>query len=296
MQDLFAEMAKVGASDVAVHLQGETGTGKERVARALHGASRRSGRPFVALNASSLSDELFESEMYGHVKGAFTGAVTTRDGLVAAADGGTLFIDEVADLSPLGQSRLLRFLQEGEYHRVGETVVRHADVRVLSAANVSLEERVARGSFRMDLFYRLNVMTLVLPPLRDRGDDVLVLARAFLRRAAEARRLPAPELTKDLASALVVCDWPGNVRQLENEMQRLVTLAAGGPLCKEHLSPRVLHGAPRPQALLRQAQAEFERQYLVAALERHGGNRTRTAAALGITRQGLSGKLARLGL
>jgi DNA-binding NtrC family response regulator len=296
MRALFAEMARVSASDVPVHLFGETGTGKECVARAIHMASSRAGRPFVALNASSLSDDLFESEMFGHAKGAFTGAFAARDGHVAAAEGGTLFLDEVAELTMRAQARLLRFLQEHEYRRLGESVVRRADLRLLTAANVRLEDRVTRGQFRLDLLFRLNVVTLTLPPLRERGEDLLLLARRFLRQAAALRRVPIPELPRDVTAALMSCSWPGNVRQLQNEMSRLVTLAAGGPLRPELLSPGTLHGTPRPIALLRQARAEFERQYLRGALERHGGNRTRTAVALGLSRQGLSLLLSRHGL
>jgi two-component system response regulator HupR/HoxA len=205
-------------------------------------------------------------------------------------------MDEVAELTPRAQARLLRFVQEREYRRVGETSLRRADVRVLTAANVRLEEQVARGLFRRDLLYRLNLMTLALPPLRDRADDVLLLARTFLREAAMARRLPVPGLPRDLAAALTACAWPGNVRQLENEMVRLVTLTGGGPLEPRMLSPDVRQGPRRPVTLLRQARTEFEREYLREALERHGGNRTRTAAALGLSRQGLSLKLNRLGL
>lgn len=296
MRGLFAGMSKVAACEVVVHLFGETGTGKERVARAIHEASPRAARPFVALNASSISDELFESEMFGHAKGAFTGATSAREGHVAAAEGGTLFIDEVAELTSRAQARLLRFVQEREYRRVGETFLRRADLRVLTAANVRLEEQVARGLFRKDLLYRVNVVTLALPPLRDRGDDVLLLAKAFLRAEAMARRLPVPDLPRDLAGVLTTCAWPGNVRQLENEMQRLVTLSAGGPLRSDQLSPGVEPGGSRPVALLQQARREFEREYVREALERHGGNRTRTAAALGLTRQGLGLKLNRLGL
>ena len=296
MRALFAGMSKVADSDVAVHLFGETGTGKERVARAIHLASARSTRPFVALNASSISDELFESEMFGHAKGAFTGAASAREGQVAAAVGGTLFLDEVAELTPRAQARLLRFVQEREYRRVGESFLRRANLRVLTAANVRLEEQVARGLFRKDLLYRLNVVTLALPPLRDRGDDVLRLATTFLREEAMARGLPVPDLPRDLARVLTECAWPGNVRQLENEMQRLVTLAGDGPLRPDLLSPGVQPGEARPVARLQLARREFEREYVREALERHGGNRTRTAAALGLSRQGLGLKLNRLGL
>jgi DNA-binding NtrC family response regulator len=293
MADLFGEMERVAASEVAVHVFGETGTGKECVARALHAASPRSRAPFVALNASSLSDELFESEMFGHARGAFTGAIGAREGQVAAAEGGTLFLDEVADLTPRAQARLLRFLQEREYRRVGETAVRRANVRVLTAANVRLEQRVALGSFREDLLYRLNVVTLALPSLRERGEDVLLLAERFLRQAAARWGLPTPEMTRELRHALLACSWPGNVRQLQNEMERLLALSAGEPLRVERLSPEVRQALPRTLCRLRQARAEFDRRYVQEALVRHSGNRTRTAAALGLSRQGLSLLLAR---
>lgn len=293
MAELFGEMAKVAASDVAVHLFGETGTGKECVARALHAASPRRGGPFVALNASSLSDELFEAEMFGHARGAFTGAVGARDGQVAAAEGGTLFLDEVVDLTPRSQARLLRLLQEREYRRVGETAVRRANLRVLTAANVRLDQRVAQGAFREDLLYRVNVVTLALPPLRERGEDILLLAQRFLRQAAARWGLRPPELTPELKGALLACSWPGNVRQLQNEMERLLALSAGEPLRVERLSPETRQALPRTLSRLRQARAEFDRQYVQEALLRHAGNRTRTAAALGLSRQGLGLLMAR---
>jgi DNA-binding NtrC family response regulator len=293
MAALFEDMARVAASDVAVHVFGETGTGKECVARALHAASPRRAAPFVALNASSLSDELFEAEMFGHARGAFTGAVAARAGQVAAAEGGTLFLDEVADLTPRAQARLLRFLQEREYRRVGETAVRRANLRVLTAANVRLEQRVVQGAFREDLLYRLNVMTLALPPLRDRGEDILLLAERFLRQAAARWGLRAPALTRELRDALLACPWPGNVRQLQNEMERLLALSAGEPLRVERLSPETRQALPRTLSRLRQARAEFDRRYVQEALARHAGNRTRTAAALGLSRQGLGLLLAR---
>jgi DNA-binding NtrC family response regulator/tetratricopeptide (TPR) repeat protein len=296
IERLFTEMGRVAGSEVPVHIFGETGTGKERVARALHHRSPRARGPFVALNASSLSDELFEAELFGHARGAFTGAVTAREGHVAAAEGGTLFIDEVADLSPRTQAKLLRFLQEGEYRRLGESVVRKANVRVLSAANVVLEERVAAGRFREDLLYRLNVVTLELPPLRERGDDVLLLARHFVRAAAEKAAVPPPRLPSEVAAVLAAFSWPGNVRQLENEMSRLVALAGGGPLRKEDLSPRLVAPSVSVGSSLRAAQASFERDYIARALARNGGHRGRTAAELGITRQALVEKIRKLGL
>jgi two-component system, NtrC family, response regulator HydG len=296
MQALFAEMARVTDSELAVHIFGETGTGKERVAVAIHRRSRRGGGPFVAVNASSLSDELFEAEMFGHVRGAFTGAVSAREGYVARAEGGTLFFDEVAELTPRGQAKLLRFVQEKEYRRVGETETRRANVRILSAANVDLERRAAAGQFREDLMYRLRPIVLALPPLRERGGDVLVLARHFLRLAAHREGLTPPALPADVARTLAAYAWPGNVRELENEISRLVVLAGRGPILREHLSPRLGEPVADARSRLRDARQRFEREFVARALSRNGGNRTRTACELGLTRQALVSKIRRLGL
>jgi DNA-binding NtrC family response regulator len=296
MQGLFADMVRVVDSELSVHISGETGTGKERVAVAIHRRSRRGGGPFVAVNASSLSDELFEAEMFGHVRGAFTGAVASREGYVARAEGGTLFIDEVAELTPRGQAKLLRFVQEKEYCRVGETAPRRANLRILSAANVDLERRVATGHFREDLMYRLRPIVLALPPLRERGEDVLVLARHFVRLAAQREGLTPPALPAEVARALASYSWPGNVRELENEMSRLVVLAGHGPILREHLSTRLSESAADPRSRLRDARQRFEREFVARALSRNGGNRTRTAGELGLTRQALVSKIRRLGL
>jgi DNA-binding NtrC family response regulator/tetratricopeptide (TPR) repeat protein len=296
MRDLFREMGRVAVLDAPVHVYGETGTGKERVARALHGASRRARGRFVAVNASSLSDDLFESEMFGHVRGSFTGAMADRHGFVADAEAGTLFLDEVTDLSGRAQAKLLRFLQEGEYRRVGENLVRRADVRVLTASNVSLEERVGDGRFRPDLMYRLNKIELRLPPLRERGSDVLMLARHFLSREAARAGRPVPAVPPELGRVLAAHPWPGNIRELENEMGRLMVRAPAGPLRKEMLSPGLLVAAPRRADSLKAATADFERGYIARALRTHGGNRAHTACALGVTRQALVAKIARLGI
>jgi DNA-binding NtrC family response regulator len=294
MQSLFAQMALLARSDVPVHVTGETGTGKERVAKALHAGSPRGGRPFVAINASSLSDELFEADMFGHVKGAFTGAFLTREGHVAAAEGGTLFIDEVTDLSARAQAKLLRFLQEREYRRVGETTVRRADFRLITASNAPLEQRVVAGTFRRDLMYRLNVLVLALPPLRERGEDLTMLARHFLASAASRAGVATPRLSARLAAEIAAYDWPGNVRELENEMSRLVVLAGRGPVRAEQLS---FSGAAPPEGgRLRQARRSFDREYVSRALARNGGNRARAASELGLTRQALLGIIKRLGI
>jgi DNA-binding NtrC family response regulator/tetratricopeptide (TPR) repeat protein len=293
MESLFAEMARVACAEINVHILGETGTGKERVAQALHARSPRRRGPFVAVNASSLSDDLFESEMFGHVRGAFTGAVLDRRGYVAEAEGGTLFIDEVTDLSPKAQSKLLRFLTDAEYRRLGESETRRANVRLLSAANVALADRVAAGAFRLDLMYRLNGMTLVLPPLRERGDDVLLLARRFLEERGVRYRTA---LSPQIARALLRYRWPGNVRELQNEMGRLATLAGSGPPRAEHLSPALRGLEASNVRSLEDALSACERALIVEALARNGGNRSRTAEVLGISRQALLGKMQRRGI
>jgi DNA-binding NtrC family response regulator len=254
----------------------------------------------VAFNASALSDELFEAELFGHARGAFTGAVAAREGYAAEARGGTLFIDELADLSSRGQAKLLRLVQEGEYRRVGETELRQADLRIVSAANKRLAERVAAGLFREDLMYRLIPVTLELPPLRERGDDLLALARHFVRAACARAGRDVPALPADVARALSRYPWPGNIRELENEIIRLVALAGAGPLRVEDLSARLRAAgaaghAARPGSL-REAQAAFERDFVARSLGRHGGCRVRAAEELGITRQALLEKTKRLGL
>ena len=287
------DVRQFGASDVRVHVFGETGTGKERVARALHDLSPRASRRFVPVNAAGIGDDLLIAELFGHARGAFTGAVAAREGYVAEAEGGTLFLDEVAELSPLAQARLLRFLQEGEYRRLGETLLRKADVRLVSATNVDLAERVRVGRFRQDLWFRLKTERLVVPPLRERGCDVLLLARHFLELLASARGVAAPRLTAAAEDALVAHPWPGNVRELESEMLRLVVRHPGGSVGPEELSAEVAE-APRPCGTLRLALQRVESEMVREALARHPGRSARAAAELGITRQALWAKRRRL--
>jgi DNA-binding NtrC family response regulator len=293
MEDLKRRIAQFAASELRVHVFGETGTGKEQVARALHALSARGRRRFVAVNVAGFSDELFAAELFGHARGAFTGAVAAREGYVAEAEGGTLFIDEVAEVSPLAQVRLLRFLQEREYQRLGDTTTRRADVRVISATNVDLAQRVEQGRFRKDLLYRLKEGRLVVPALRDRGADVLLLARHFLRAAALAQGVAPPVLSSEVETMVLRYPWPGNVRELEGEMRRLVVLAGGREAQGADLSAEI----QETQACgcdLRAAMQRHEAQYLHRALERHGGVQARAAAELGITRQALGAKLRRL--
>ncbi len=291
---LKTRIAQLAPSELRIHVFGETGTGKEQVARALHDLSPRRQRQFVPVNAAGFSDELFTAELFGHARGAFTGAFSARDGYIAKAEGGTLFVDEVADLSPLAQARLLRFLQEKEYQRLGETAARKADVRVISATNVDLGQRVQQGRFREDLLFRLKDDHLVVPPLRERGYDVLVLARHFLREFALARGVAPPVLGAQAQQLLQRHPWPGNVRQLESEMRRLVVIAPGREVAPEDLSDELRGPAGAPAGGLRAELRRHEIRIVRHALERHGGVQSRAAAELGITRQALCAKLRRL--
>jgi DNA-binding NtrC family response regulator len=298
MEELRARITQFAPTDVRVHVYGETGTGKEKVARALHQHSSRAARPFVPVNIAALPDELFCSEVFGHVKGAFTGAVCDREGFVARAEGGTLFFDEVGDMTPLAQVRLLRFLQEKEYMRVGETRPRRADVRVISATNADLDARVDEGRFRADLLWRLREETLSLPPLRERGGDVLHLANHFLRLQAAVRGERPPVLGPDVETMLLRCSWPGNVRQLESEMRRLCVVARGREIRPDDLSASVLRtiAAPPAPVGLKAEIRQLEGEAIRRALDRHAGVKARAARELGITRQALQKKLRRLRL
>jgi DNA-binding NtrC family response regulator len=291
METLKRQILRWGPTDLWVHVFGETGSGKELVARALHDASPRARRDIVPVNVAALSDDLLVPELFGHVRGAFTGALDTREGYVGAAEGSTLLIDEVGDMSETAQARLLRFLEGGEYRRVGEASLRRADVRVLSATHVDLERRVQEGRFRDDLLFRLRDETIHVPPLRERGEDVLLLARHFL--CVQAGRQPAARLSREVESLLLAYPWPGNVRQLQKEMRRVAVLAAGREVTVEDLSP-ALHQAPaRRVGTLRAALEQRETEVLQETLERNGGVLSRTAAELGITRQTLWLKLRR---
>jgi DNA-binding NtrC family response regulator len=295
MEHLRREVGTYGPSDIKLHIFGETGTGKENVARALHALSPRARHRFVPVNAAGFSDDLLASELFGHARGAFTGAVAAREGYVARAEGGTLFVDEVAELSPLAQARLLRFLQDNEYQRLGETSPRRADVRVISATNVDLRERVRTGRFRHDLWFRLRDDRIEVPPLRERGGDVLLLARHFLRLESRARGESPPRLTDAAERVLLGYRWPGNVRELESEMRRLSVRAAGRAVGPEDLSPELREATERPACALRETLRRTEEEALRRALERHDWVLARAAAELGITRQGLWKKLRRLG-
>ncbi|HVO13259.1 MAG TPA: sigma-54 dependent transcriptional regulator [Vicinamibacteria bacterium] len=296
MEALRQRIGRVASSELRVHVCGETGTGKECVARALHDLSPRARRRFVPVNVAGFSDELFVSELFGHARGAFTGATASREGYVAEAEGGTLFVDEVAEMSPLAQVRLLRFLQEREYQRLGETCPRRADVRVISATNVDLARLVQERRFRQDLYFRLVEERLLVPPLRERGDDVLLLARHFLRAFCQPLGRPQPVLGPQAEALLRRYPWPGNVRELESQMRRLVVLAPGREVRGGDLGPEIAGAetTASPAGGLHAAMRCIESEILRRTLERHGGVQARAAAELGITRQALCAKLRRL--
>lgn len=247
MQEVYRLVRLAAPKQANVLLIGETGTGKEIIAKAIHKLSRRSDGPFIRVNCGALHENLLESELFGHIKGAFTGAVENKTGRFEAAHGGTIFLDEINSTSPKLQVKLLRVLQEREFERVGESRTIRVDVRVIAATNASLEDLVADGEFREDLYYRLNVMQVILPPLRERRDDIPLLAQFFLRRYAEQHKCVVPELTLNIIEGLKAHDWPGNVRELENALERLIVLADGGPL-----TPDLLRFT-RPRYVLRSA-------------------------------------------
>jgi transcriptional regulator with PAS, ATPase and Fis domain len=230
MREVFRLTRLVAPTPATVLLVGETGTGKEMLARAVHRLSPRSDGPYVRVNCGALAESLLESELFGHVKGAFTGAIDNKTGRFEAAHGGTIFLDEISSMSPKLQVKLLRVLQEKEFERVGESRTIRVDTRVVAATNQFLEDEIAAGRFRDDLYYRLNVMPIYLPPLRERREDIPALARYFLERLSEEHRRDAPDLTPQVLQLLLAHDWPGNVRELENYMERAIVLSRGRPV------------------------------------------------------------------
>jgi transcriptional regulator with GAF, ATPase, and Fis domain len=281
---------------------GESGTGKELIARALHERSSRSRRALVKVNCASIPRELFESEFFGHAKGSFTGALRDRVGRFQLADGGTLFLDEVAEIPLELQSKLLRVLQEGEFERVGDDRTRHVSVRVIAATNRRLEQEVETGRFRRDLYFRLSVFLLEVPPLRDRLEDVLILATRFLEQTAKRMHSSTPILTRKNLEELTHYSWPGNVRELQNVIERAVILARGGPLhfgLREAANPEAVEPAHTAGVSMRKQRLEFERRSIVEALEKSHGKiygPDGAAELLGMRPTTLSSKIAALGI
>ncbi|HEY3452648.1 MAG TPA: sigma-54 dependent transcriptional regulator [Myxococcales bacterium] len=296
MSRLAVLIARVAPRDVTVLVTGESGTGKERVAEALVRASKRAAKPFVKFNCAALTAELAEAELFGHTKGAFTGAVRARPGLFGEADGGTLLLDEVAELAAPLQAKLLRVLQEGEVKPVGEDKTRRVDVRIVAATHRDLKDRVARGEFREDLYFRLNVVHLHIPPLRERPEDVEVLSLHFLRRFEERFGAGPLQLTDELFARLRAHPWPGNVRELENAIESMVALSVDGQLDLSVLASAGAESGGAPALGLKQRVEAYEKGLIVEALKAAKGNRSEAARTMAISRVTLHDKLNKYGL
>jgi two-component system response regulator HydG len=293
MRRVLDLIARVAPTDATVLIQGESGTGKELIAQALHHSSRRAEGPFVAVNCGALPETLLESEIFGHVKGAFTGATGSKRGLFEEADGGTFLLDEVGEMSPGLQVKLLRALQDGEVRRVGANQPTLVDARVVAATNRDLPQRVREGAFREDLFYRLNVIPVTLPPLRERREDIPLLAEAFLERVGQ-KQGRVLRLDQDAVESLLRYPWPGNVRELENVMERTSILSAGDVIRAGDLPAHIAAGVPvgaTPSLPAQQGLAEVERVHILRTLERVGWNHSRAAEVLKIGRTTLWRKL-----
>ncbi|MCX8157705.1 MAG: sigma-54 dependent transcriptional regulator [Verrucomicrobiae bacterium] len=335
MQEVFKLIGQLAASDATVLITGESGTGKELAARAIYSHSRRAQQPFLAINCAAIPETLLESELFGHEKGAFTGATTQRIGKFEQCHHGTLFLDEIGDMSPATQTKILRVLQSGEFERVGGNQTVKVDVRVIAATNRPLERAVAEKNFREDLFYRLNVVRLHLPPLRERKEDLPLLVEFFLRKLARAAGRPRPGVAPETLALLAQHDWPGNVRELENVMQRALVVAKGDTLLPEDLpaelrggggvAPRAVPATPGPaapaaaappapagagevaalvRALFDWARQDprrrllpaVERELVLQALRETGGNQVQAARLLGMTRATLRKRMERYGI
>ncbi len=320
MQEIYKTIGRVAESDATVLIHGESGTGKELVARAIHFHSKRSGRPFIAVNSAAIPSELLESELFGHEKGSFTGAVARKLGKFEAAAGGTLFLDEIGDMSLPLQGKLLRVLQEREFERVGGTEPIRTDVRVIAATHHNLEKMVRDNKFREDLFYRLNVIQINIPPLRKRKDDIIPLAEHFLRKYQPGKGGGAKVFTPETLKAFRTYDWPGNVRELENAVQRAVTLAQGDKIFPDALPPQIFKPGQGVtisfENFLEEKLADLvdrlggldhgdiyslviqrvEKPLLTLVLRKTEGNQVRAASLLGINRNTLRKKLRELGI
>jgi PAS domain S-box-containing protein len=295
---IFDILPQVAASESTVLIQGETGTGKELLARALHGLSRRAEGPFVAVNCGALPDTLLESELFGYLAGAFTGAEKDKPGRFAIAEGGTIFLDEIGDVSPALQVRFLRFLQERTYEPLGGAESLHADVRVIAASNRDLATLVREGAFRQDLFYRINVVRLELPPLRKRKEDVPLLVQRFIERLNRAQGRGVSGISPEAVAILMAHDFPGNIRELENAVEHAFVLCGDGPIESAHL-PAEFNAAPKPSSRISRIAASpraLEAQAILDALRRNRFNRLAAARDLGIHKSTLFRKIKSFGL
>jgi DNA-binding NtrC family response regulator len=289
MVEIYKLVARVARLETTILIQGETGTGKELVARAIHDASTRAGRPFVVVDCAALPETLFESELFGHERGSFTGAFATRRGLLETSAGGTCFLDEIGELTAPLQAKLLRTLQERTIRRVGGNDPIAVDVRLVAATNRDLRKLVAEGGFRDDLYYRLNVVTIVVPPLRERASDILLLAQHFLETFARRSGRPVKRLSPEASALLTAYHWPGNVRELENVIERAVALSAAETLVPDDFPPHLRDEPGRGPSLPadRMTLDELKRWYVNKVLEEAGGNKLRAAELLGIDRRTL---------
>jgi DNA-binding NtrC family response regulator len=311
MQRIFRLVSRIARTDSTVLITGESGTGKELIARSLHLQSRRADGPFVPVNVGAIPESLVEGELFGHVRGAFTGAAADRHGLVEEADGGTLFLDEIGEMPAAAQVKLLRTLENSEVRRLGDNTVRMVDVRVLAATHRDLQAEVAAGRFREDLFYRLNVVHIEIPPLRERREDIGLLASYFLERAGRRASRPGLEFSPEAQAVLERYDYPGNVRELENAVEHAVAVSEGRLLLPSDLplamrSPRLLPRRVLPAAAAADPRAgdprdswslaDVEREHIVRVLRLHGDNTTAAARQLGISRTTLWRKLREYGI
>jgi two-component system nitrogen regulation response regulator NtrX len=300
MKAMRQQIAVTAPTNGRVLIYGESGTGKELVARALHAASLRSSGPFVEVNCAAIPEELIESELFGHVKGSFTGATEDKIGKFQKANGGTLFLDEIGDMSLRTQSKVLRVLEEQRFEPVGSNQTVNVDVRVIAATNKNLEQEIARGAFRQDLFYRLNVIPFYVPPLRDRKEDIVILARHFLNEFSSAYGKKIRELSETAMEVLLRYPWPGNVRELRNLVERLVIVCPQARIEPHHLPPELFRGAAespqQPYSTLHEARSAYEREFILRKLQEHRWNMTQTASALGLERSHLYRKMKSLGI
>jgi DNA-binding NtrC family response regulator len=285
MKDIYQFLAKVSPSDSTVLIEGESGTGKELAARALHGNSPRNGKAFIAINCAAIPETLLESDFFGHERGAFTGAVSQKKGRLEIADGGVVFLDEIGELAPALQVKLLRVLQEREFERLGGTRTIKVDIRLIAATNRDLSEAVRKGEFRQDLYYRLAVVKVTMPPLRERKEDISLLTRHFIQKYAKRCKVKPRPVSREAMAALMRHDWPGNVRELENAIERALVLGASDTVLPEDLPESLLEHASGDDASDGKYHAsvkEHKKQLIVEAVEQSRGNYVEAAAILGV--------------
>ncbi|AVV71687.1 RNA polymerase subunit sigma-54 [Escherichia coli] len=305
MMDICKDTAKIALSQASVLISGESGTGKELIARAIHYNSRRAKGPFIKVNCAALPESLLESELFGHEKGAFTGAQTLRQGLFERANEGTLLLDEIGEMPLVLQAKLLRILQEREFERIGGHQTIKVDIRIIAATNRDLQAMVKEGTFREDLFYRLNVIHLILPPLRDRREDISLLANHFLQKFSSENQRDIIDIDPMAMSLLNAWSWPGNIRELSNVIERAVVMNSGPIIFSEDLPPQIRQPvcnageaktAPVGERNLKEEIKRVEKRIIMEVLEQQEGNRTRTALMLGISRRALMYKLQEYGI